>query len=298
MEKTESLEITSNFEQLLEKTLSSEAKELLKIAAKVLDSDRADRSLEEKLIQALIDSTENRRVQEILKMTLSGLARRIYFQDGMATRHSIEPLEDELFVQSYQLAIERGGNSGIAYRAYIACWAAKKAVDLEGDFVECGVYKGTLSRTIINYVGFEKLDKKFYLLDTFGGFDFKYVTEKEKTTVALEGRYPKDGTYEYVKETFQDFANVELVRGSVPDTLTQVESDKVAYLSVDMNCAEPTRAALEFFWDKLVSGAVIVCDDYAWRGYIEQREAINQFAKSKEVDVLTLPTGQGLIFKP
>lgn len=298
MENTESLEITKNFENILEKTLSSDAKELLKLAAKVINDDQPNKSFEEKLIQALIDSTENKRVERILKMTLSGIARKIYFQDGMATRHSIEPLEEELFVKSYKLAQRRGGNSGIAYRAYIACWAARKAANLAGDFVECGVHKGTLSRTIINYVGFEKLDKKFYLLDTFAGFDYRYVTEKEATTVAPEGRYPKVGTYEYVQETFQDFSNVELIKGSVPDTLSEIKSDKVAYLSVDMNCAEPTRAALEFFWDKLVSGAVIVCDDYAWRGYIEQRETINEFAKSKGTDILTLPTGQGLIFKP
>ena len=65
-----------------------------------------------------------------------------------------------------------------------------------------------------------------------------------------------------------------------------------------MNCAAPEIAAAEFFRDNLVSGAVIVLDDYGWKGYIEQKKAFDDFASRKGVQVLSLPTGQGLIFKP
>ena len=65
-----------------------------------------------------------------------------------------------------------------------------------------------------------------------------------------------------------------------------------------MNCAVPEIAAAEYFWDKLVSGAVIVLDDYGWVCHIEQKLAFDEFASRKNVQVLVLPTGQGLIFKP
>lgn len=39
----------------------------------------------------------------------------------------------------------------------------------EGDFVECGVNRGGLSRAVMHYVDFERLDKQFWLLDTFEG---------------------------------------------------------------------------------------------------------------------------------
>ena len=298
MENMESLEITTDFKKILEKTLSSEAQELFEIFVKVLSDNRKNNSREEKLIRALWKTTENRKLKWLLGIILKGLAGKIYCQDGLTSVHNIDHLKDELFVQSYELAKKRGGVGNIEYRAYIACWAAKKGVSLEGDFVECGVNKGTFSRTIINYVGFENLNKKFYLLDTFAGFDYRYVSEKERATVAHEERYNKRDIYEYVKETFQEFPNVEIIRGPVPDTLPRVKSDKVSYLSIDMNCTQPEMAAAEFFWDKLVSGAVIVLDDYAWPSHIEQRQAFNEFAKRKKVQVLALPTGQGLIFKP
>ena len=65
-----------------------------------------------------------------------------------------------------------------------------------------------------------------------------------------------------------------------------------------MNCEIPEIAAAEFFWDTLVSGGVIVLDDYGWQGHIVQKHAFDLFSSRKGVQVLSLPTGQGLIFKP
>jgi hypothetical protein len=68
-----------------------------------------------------------------------------------------------------------------------------------------------------------------------------------------------------------------------------------------MNCAFPELQALEFFWDRLVVGAIVILDDYGFSanqtGYINQKLAIDAFAIRKGVSVLCLPTGQGLIVK-
>lgn len=80
-------------------------------------------------------------------------------------------------------------------------------------------------------------------------------------------------------------------------TLDQVKSDKISFLSIDLNCAAPEIAAAEFFWDKLVSGASIVLDDYGWAKHIVQKHAFDDFARRRGVPILSLPTGQGLIIK-
>lgn len=99
------------------------------------------------------------------------LMNRTYADDGLITEHVTELLTDPKFMESYQLGAKTGALSQhpgeIHFRAYISCWAAKYASALKGGFVECGVGKGLLSRTIVNYLDFEKLDKKFYLFDTF-----------------------------------------------------------------------------------------------------------------------------------
>jgi hypothetical protein len=167
---------------------------------------------------------------------------------------------------------------------------------LEGDFVECGVNRGACSRAVIHFVNFPRLNKTFYLLDTFHGLEDLLVSDAErKRGIPQVARYEE--CYEAACRTFEGFP-VVMVRGVVPETLPQVKAGKVCYLHIDMNCAAPEIAAAEYFWDKLVPGAVMILDDYGWTRHYEQKMAFDCFAARKGVMVLALPTGQGLIFKP
>jgi predicted O-methyltransferase YrrM len=107
--------------------------------------------------------------------------------------------------------------------------------------------------------------------------------------------YPE--CYEIARANFSPYPHVHLIRGVVPDTLSTAEVHKVAYLSIDMNIAKPERAAIEYFWPKLVTGAVVVLDDYAWQGYEEQKATMDEFATAVGTEILTVPTGQGLLLK-
>ena len=65
-----------------------------------------------------------------------------------------------------------------------------------------------------------------------------------------------------------------------------------------MNNATPEVAALSYFWSRLVAGAPVLLDDYAYLGYTPQKLAMDEFANSHGISVCSLPTGQGLIIKP
>jgi hypothetical protein len=65
-----------------------------------------------------------------------------------------------------------------------------------------------------------------------------------------------------------------------------------------MNCSPPEIAAMNFFWDRLVPGAVIFLDDYEYLGGKSQKHAMDAFGKEKQVMIASLPTGQGLLMKP
>ena len=222
-----------------------------------------------------------------------------YNQDGLLTAHNADFMDDERFARAYKKGEETGswGGAKIHWRAFVACWAADRGRTLEGDFVECGVNRGGLSRTVMEYIGFAGMqDRKFYLLDTYEGLAERYISEDEKQLGRQAGGYEE--CYETVKETFRPFENAVIIRGTVPDTLSEVKSEKIAYLSIDMNCVEPEIAAANFFWDKLVSGAAILLDDYGWTDHIVQKQAFDEFAAAKGVLILPLPTGQALILKP
>jgi len=88
------------------------------------------------------------------------------------------------------------------------------------------------------------------LLDTYCGIPSEFQALAAQNTAVYEECYAS------VVETFAKFKRVNIVRGSVPATLEQVTSAKIAYLSIDMNCAEPEIMAGEYFWDKLSVGAI------------------------------------------
>ena len=229
--------------------------------------------------------------------------RITYSNDLLYTYHSAGFLNDPKFVKSYQagkLADSKSllTNYDIEWRVHVLCWAAHNALRLNGDFVECGVHHGVCSRAVIEYMGFEKIKNKFYLLDTFEGLSDKYSTTIEMQRNELMGYSDRENSFDIASQVFSDYSNVVLIKGIVPDTLVQVDSKRVAYLSIDMNCEKPEIDALEFFWEKLVDGAYVILDDYGYANSTnDQRLAHDEFALSKNRVILTLPTGQGLIIK-
>lgn len=224
-------------------------------------------------------------------------ARVNYEEDGFATIHSTAFLESPRFREAYQSGLKTQSWTGIAWRAHVIAWAAQHACGLDGDFIECGVNRGGYSRLIVDYVGLKSQTRKFYLLDTFSGLVPELVSEDEVKRGILNA-YKYDDCFSSVQETFADCPNVILVRGTVPDTLAQVTAQKIAFISIDMNCIEPEIAAATAFWDRLVPGGIMVLDDYGHPLHVGQRVAFDQFAAERGVVILSLPTAQGLILKP
>lgn len=219
-------------------------------------------------------------------------------KDGLYTKHNSDTLKNPDFVESYRLAKTTGSFEGAwgqvdpEYRAYIYCWSAFHCKDLPGDFVECGVNKGAMARAAIHYTGFTShTPKKFYLLDTYQGTPEHCL----QPTETRRNKYEE--CYEKVLENFHEFKNVVVVRGEVPATLAQVPSEKVCFLSLDMNAVGPEIAAIEYFWPKLSAGGIVVLDDYNNIGHELQKRGFDEFCKKHGKQVMSLPTGQGLIFK-
>lgn len=221
------------------------------------------------------------------------------YSDGvLSSKQNCSFIHDSKFRQAYEVGkkTQSWGKLDLEWRVYNALYFAEYAASLDGDFVECGVHRGGLVRSVIEYVDFAHLAKRFYLLDTYDGFVDKYVSEKEVAIGATSIQY--EDCYEYVKNLFEPFPNVVIIRGAVPETLTEVNTDKVAFLSIDMNCVEPEIAAVEYFWeDKLVKGGIVLLDDYGWPTHIYQKKAFDEFAKKKNLPILSLPTGQGALIK-
>jgi len=59
----------------------------------------------------------------------------------------------------------------------------------------------------------------------------------------------------------------------------------------------PTKSALEFFYEIMHPGGIILFDDYAWHGQADTKVVVDEFFSGKSGILLPLPTGQAIYFK-
>ena len=223
----------------------------------------------------------------------------IYNQDSLRTPHNHDFIKNPAFIAAYQRGVKADKDYKMHWRVHVALWAASHAKNLDGDFVECGVNRGFMSSAVMTYLDWNSLDKRFFLFDTFCGIPEESLNEQEKKQGRNEfSKEQYSECYKEVKANFAEFKNVHLIQGTIPETLTAEKINKVCYLAIDMNCAKPEIDAATFFWDKLVRGAMVLLDDYAYVGFEEQKKAFDKFALAREIKILSLPTGQGLVIKP
>jgi hypothetical protein len=231
-----------------------------------------------------------------------------YNADNVLTWHqSTDFMRSPRFMSAYARGMDSGHQIGrtagsqddihIEWRVQMACWLGRHASRLPGDFVECGVNTGIISLAVCEYIDFDRLGRTFYLFDTFSGIPLEMTGADENPRAQIENDLYYPDCYEQARKNFAPFRHAVLVRGKVPETLASVQIDTVAYLHLDMNIAAPERAAMEHFWPKMTLGGVILLDDYGWTPYRAQKDALDEFAGAQGVEIMMLPTGQGLLIK-
>lgn len=231
-----------------------------------------------------------------------------YLEDGMAVLKNLSFLDADGFKKGYERAVQSGGfDFKIKWRFHTCLWAAFNALKVKGDFVECGVGKGFISSGIMAALNWDSVNRQFHLFDSFAGITTSALNEAEAErirknfgNVDTRNKYFSPyyaESYEKVVDNFSEWKNVQIVRGNIPDTLSNSQICSVAYLHIDMNCIMPEIEAINFFWPKLTQGAVVILDDFAHVGFELQHHAWNEWSIKNNIPILSLPTGQGLILK-
>ncbi len=253
---------------------------------------------------AFINRLIRRTRYTIERLPKSAARALVYNQDGLRSIHNSDFMKDPSFCKAYERGCRAASDYSWHWRVYIGLWAAFTASKLPGDFVECGVNRGFMSSAIMEFLDWDSLNRTYFLLDTFEGSGLRHVSDKDYKRGEEKGKERSSASEFYVegvesvKANFSQWKNVRIIKGSVPDTLTHVDTMSVAFLHLDMNSSQPEVAALSFFWDRLLPGAVILLDDYAYRGFESQKHAMDALAQQKQVMIASLPTGQGLLIKP
>jgi hypothetical protein len=189
------------------------------------------------------------------------------------------------------------------------CATLKAAVyvaenQIEGDFVECGVWRGGNALIAAEVFSRYKLDKKVYLFDTFAGMtepsdDDRFISDNQpalKQFVVEERDGHNNWCYapvEEVKANFKDKGllgeNIVFVKGPVEETLVLEENlpTQISILRLDTDWYESTKLELETLYPRVTSGGCLIIDDYGfWSG--SKKATDEYFANHKPQPLLNV----------
>lgn len=219
-----------------------------------------------------------------------------FASEGMATWLKTLPFADDARFQA--LADAHAELLPIAnwhWNLQTAVWAVRGARDVPGDFVELGVFKGHTTLFCADYVGFQDWPKQWWLYDTFEGIPEDQVAAGwERVNQKL---YTDKFSFEEVRDRFARFPNIKVIKGRVPEILQEGAPERIAFMHIDLNNAPAEIGALDALFDRVSPGGAILFDDYCWASARAQYDAENAWFAARGLQILPLPTGQGLFLK-
>lgn len=152
------------------------------------------------------------------------------------------------------------------YRTFELMAKEIKRRGVEGDIAEVGVYRGRFARLINETFP----DRKMYLFDTFESFneeEFNFEVEKERCPKDFREVFT-DTSVDFVLSRMKYPQNCVVRKGFFPETAKGLESEKFAFVSIDVDFEKSIFKCLEFFYERLNDGGVLFIHDYNNR-YLE-----------------------------
>jgi hypothetical protein len=171
---------------------------------------------------------------------------------------------------------------------------------IEGDIVECGVWKGgsmlAIAETLLK---FNDKERRLYLYDTFEGMsepteqDISFNNQKADQLLDADKDKDKNliwaySTLDTVKQTMSlsnyPAENIQYIKGKVEDTIPTTIPENIALLRLDTDWYESTKHELIHLYPRLVKGGVLIIDDYGfWKG---ARKAVDEYIAENNIQIL------------
>ncbi len=187
---------------------------------------------------------------------------------------------------------------------------------IDGDFIECGVWKGGSCMMIANtLLKNDQKNRELWLYDTFDGMtmptdddieretgdkaiDLMKSTEKNTDKYNIWAYAPEDLVRKNMESTGYPASSVHYIKGKVEETLVDTKPESIALLRLDTDWYESTKIELNKLYPLINDGGILIIDDY---GHFEgAKKAVDEyfkFIKEKPLMHRIDPTGRLIIKK-
>ena len=166
----------------------------------------------------------------------------------------------------------------------------EKIIDLPGDIVELGVFKGSGIATWIKFIelnctysnkrviGFDLFDAHNTIIENYENGDKMQIVYKrvDKDDLSLES--VENNLNKLASSTKKHI----LVKGDVVETTKDFTKNnpglRIALLYIDVDLCEPTYHGLKNLWNHIIPGGYIVFDEYEFHKF-DESNGVDKFLK-------------------
>jgi O-methyltransferase len=200
-------------------------------------------------------------------------------------------LGDPAFERAYAAA--EGRTLVSRDRCYVLWRTLSQSLAIDGDLVECGVFRGGTALLEASTVRERAGERPLHLVDSFAGMP--------RTTEGMDRFEEGDlgsTSVEQVRAALAPFAFAHVHEGVIPGVFDALGVERVAWAHIDVDIYAAVRDCLEYLYPRMAPGGAIVLDDYGFPSCAGARRAVDEFfADGRPEQPLCLPTGQCLIMK-
>lgn len=180
----------------------------------------------------------------------------------------------------------------------------RQTLDIAGDVVECGVFKGaSLSR----FIKFRSLlsncwSKRIIAFDIFGEFpEATFEADKALREKFVGAAGTRSISLEEMTALLDELGlnqNIELVKGDILETVPAYVAAhpelRISLIHVDVDLLEPTAACLQHLYPHVSRGGIVILDDYG--AFPGANKAIDEFFADQRLQVKKLPFSNAISY--
>ena len=169
---------------------------------------------------------------------------------------------------------------------------AAKVKNVEGIIVECGTWRGGMIAGIADVLGSQR---DYYLCDSFQGLppakEIDGAAAKAWQADSTSPKYHDNCTASQEEAraamSMSSARGYRIVKGWFEETLPKLPPQPIALLRMDADWYDSTKCILDNLADRVVSGGLIIIDDYyTWEGCTV---AENEFATRSKLRIRKSP---------
>jgi hypothetical protein len=249
-----------------------------------------------------------------LEAKLNALHSRADVRKHLDILHGDLTIGGERYTDLYTRCLEATGTAVTAFSVfqrfqtrYDLVRYCLATMDVPGARAECGAYRGATALLLCNVVRSRRPDfsgEAFYLIDSFSGTSPS--TSRDLIPVRDAGGATRqsaffpagktDVTADAVRGYFSGFPQAKICAGWIPQVFSELPSTTWAFVHLDLTLYEPTLAALSYFYPRLASGGVIICDGSVFCPGAQH--AVDEFSSANDAPYVWLGYRESVFVKP